>query len=111
MIGGALLSGAFGALVSFMGLLAQASGSADNLAPWASGGGAAASVGAIIYIARLMAIGRLVARDTAVAEATLTQLTKEVTEIAKAALEQQASYHQLLVDRLTAEGRKPGDRR
>lgn len=111
-VGGALLSVAIGMGTAAGSFIAQASGgAADNLAPWATGGGAAAAVGGIVYIARLMATGRLVARDTAVAEASLTKLAADLVELVKASAARETDYRRLLIERFEAgSGRRSSDR-
>ena len=53
------------ALVVVGQLLAQAEGAAETVAPWATTAGVTGAVAALVYIARLMANGKLVAVNTA----------------------------------------------
>lgn len=77
---------AIGIVASNLGvLLAQSTGS--DVAPWLSGGGAAAAVAGLAYIAKKIASGELVAvqigqiiRDSAEREKGLSQLVKEAHE-------------------------------
>lgn len=58
----AIASSLAGTVASGVGfLLAQTPGGADNLAPYVSGGGAAAAVAGLVYIAKKLASGELVA--------------------------------------------------
>lgn len=60
----ALASIGLGVVAALYGLVAQVDGGGSDLAPFVSGGGAMAAVGGLVYVARLMASGRLVAIDT-----------------------------------------------
>lgn len=88
----------YGAVVAAIGeVVAQAapsSGAAD-LAPWASVLGSGAAVGGIVYIAQLMATGKLVARDPARVEAERATEIKQLAEIVAEAIKRE--------DRLFAE--------
>jgi hypothetical protein len=80
-------------------ILAAAGGTTTtDLAPWVSGGGAATAVAGIVYIAKLMATGKLVARDPALEAAELKQLLDRVLTVATASGEREDAYRQLLLD-------------
>lgn len=97
-LGGALIAGLLGVATSVGGMLAQASGGGD-IAPLVSGGGAVTAVGGIVYIARLMATGRLVARDTDVVSRELEQLAVKITNVADRALQREKDYHDTFIAR------------
>lgn len=93
------------------GILAQTAGgdTAVDLAPWISGGGAITAVGALAYIARLMANGGLVSRDVATHVEQLKELLDEsldrerkLEKCVEAGAERERSYHSLLVERYEA---------
>lgn len=109
----AVMPGSFALLTVLVGnavmvggsLLAQtASGGPGDLAPWISGAGSVTAVGGIVYIARLMATGQLVARDPAAETEALkdlvrdtAELTRRVTAIAEAGADRERTLHDLLV--------------
>lgn len=93
----AVLAGA--ALSTLSNLLAAATtGTPADFAPWISGGGAVTAVGGIVYIARLMATGQLVARDPAKEAAELKTLLDQVLEVTRTGADREAAYRQLLLD-------------
>ena len=57
-------------------LIAQASGG-DNIANYISGGGSAAAVGGLVYMARKILSGDLVSRPTVVVEKELARLIQD----------------------------------
>lgn len=102
-----MLAATLALLVSAVGTLALAAQTAaptNELAPYISGGGAAAAVGGLVYIARLMANGRLVARDPAVEAEALKGLLDRVLKVEEVGGERERSYHALLVDQLRKGG-------
>lgn len=86
-----------GETATLAGIIAQSAPSADSVAPWVSAGGSGVAVAGIVYIARLMATGRLVARDPALEARTLERLTETSLEIAKAAHEREKTLMDLLL--------------
>lgn len=56
---------ALGMLGSSATLLAQTAGGGSDFGPWAQAGGTATAVGALAYVAKLLADGRLVAQPIA----------------------------------------------
>lgn len=92
------------ALVAFSALLAQtAGGTPADFAPWISGAGSVTAVGGIVYIARLMATGQLVARDPAAENEQLKDMVRAVTALTEESAERERSYHSLLVRRYEAQ--------
>lgn len=55
-----------------------------DFGPWVQGGSATLAVGALAYIAKLFAQGKLVARDSAEAEKKLAETNAELVDIIKA---------------------------
>ena len=77
-------------------VVAQVSGAGGDLGPWVQGGSAVLAVGALAYIARLLAGGKLVAVDTAARDAELLKIIErgerreaESERRAKAAMERE----------------------
>lgn len=92
------------ATIALGGLLAQtASGGAGDFAPWITGAGSVTAVGGIVYIARLMATGQLVARDPAAEHEQLKDMVRRVVELEEASADRERSFHNLLVRRYEAE--------
>lgn len=54
-----------------------------DFGPWVQGGSATLAVGALAYIAKLFAQGKLVARDSAEAEKKLAETNAELVDIIK----------------------------
>lgn len=96
-------------------LLAQtASPGAADFAPWISGAGSMTAVAGLVYVARLMATGQLVARDPAAEAEQLKDALREVVRIAEAGGDRERAYHNLLVRRYESQSgrnvpRKDGD--
>jgi hypothetical protein len=85
-------------------ILAQTSGGgAADIAPWVSGAGSMTAVAGIVYIARLMATGQLVARDPAAENEALKDYLRRVLNVEEAGRDREVSYHNLLVDRYEAQ--------
>lgn len=62
----AIATGIVGAVVSGgTWLIAQTTGGSSDFGPWAQAGGTATAVGALAYVAKLLADGRLVAQPIA----------------------------------------------
>lgn len=81
------------ALSSFGWLLAQTAGDTGaDFGPWVSAGGSATAVAGIVYIAKLMADGKLVARDPAASEQRLTSLTETSHQLVIDAHQREATY-------------------
>jgi hypothetical protein len=97
-----------GAGVNSLGaLLAQVpSSGGGELAPYVSGAGSITAVAGIVYIARLLATGRLVARDPSIEAEALKKLADSNAELAKEAHEREANYRDLLLQGLAPERRK-----
>jgi hypothetical protein len=83
----ALAVAAVGTVVSFIGSFFAAAAGAPEVIPWAQVGGTATAVGALAYVAKLLADGRLVAqpvadliRDAKVREDALTAIAKVMQE-------------------------------
>lgn len=83
----------------------QPSGDLGALAPWASVAGSGAAVAGIVYIARLMATGKLVARDPALAEAEQLKTTQRLLELLDAANTREDRFYQYLSERAKNHGR------
>ena len=66
----------------FMQILSQVA-TDDKVSPWLTTGSAGLSIAALVYIAKLMASGKLVARDPDTVERSLIDLTKRVTDLAE----------------------------
>ena len=71
----------------------------SNLAPWVSGGGAAAAIGALVYMAKLISDGKLVAVNTADREQKLFELIKDANEREDECIEQREVYRSFLIGR------------
>jgi hypothetical protein len=106
----ACIIGIAGILASTAGhLIAQAAPgpTGTDIATWIQGGGAATAVGVLGYIARLMATGRLVARDPAEQTAVMRDLIEKysdtfekLAELTDQSHKREDSFHRLLVRRL-----------
>lgn len=87
-------------LVSLGGITAMVLGQAGNdstpIGAWVSGGGAAAAVSGIVYIARLMATGKLVARDPDAEARALKELLDQVLKLAQEGGKREDDYLQFL---------------
>jgi hypothetical protein len=86
-------------------ILAQTAPGSD-FGPWVSGGSASIAVGALVYMARALTTGRLVARDTQAETEHLKELVREtaelarkVTSVAEAGADRERTLHNLLVER------------
>jgi hypothetical protein len=79
MLAGFIIT-ALGGMASVVGVVASASGNGD-VGQYLSGGGAAAAVGGLVYVARLMATGQLVARDTHEESETLKDYLERVLTV------------------------------
>lgn len=66
-----------GFFTSVVGSIVAATGDPSAIVPWAQVGGSIGALGALSYIAKLMADGRLVARDPARVEAQLVELVRQ----------------------------------
>lgn len=105
MVGGllAVLTGA--GMMSLSEVLAQASGAPTDLAPYVSGAGSVTAVGGIVYIARLLATGRLVARDPSIEAEALKKLAENNAHLAEEAHEREGHYRDLLLAGLAPDRR------
>lgn len=96
-----VLSGTFTASIG--NVLGQTSPTTDpsTIAPWVSAGGSVTAVGGIVYIARLLATGRLVARDPAEVEKRLQTLVDEVSAVAEEGHQREVDYLEFLKARVS----------
>jgi hypothetical protein len=97
----AISTAVLGVTASTAGLLAQAA--APDVAPWVSAGGATAAVGGLVYVARLLASGELVASPVADRERDLRRLVHQserreerLQELLEEAGRREDSYHRVL---------------
>lgn len=110
----ALVTGVAGSAVSMAsGLLAATGNGASEIVPWAQVGGTATAVGALAYVAKLLADGRLVAQPIAQMmtaserrEATLTDLVEGHKAIALESHGREQKLTQLLLDQLARHRRR-----
>ena len=84
---------------------------AGDLPSYATGAGATAAVGGLVYIARLMATGRLVARDPALVEKTLMEMTHQLTKLVESDQEHEDDYRQFLLGMAAVDAPKRGQPR
>lgn len=102
MPGGGLVTTLAGfGLVNVGTFLAQTAGPANDFAPYVSGAGSITAVGGIVYIARLLATGRLVARDPFIETEALKKLAEVNADLLKDAHTRESAYLDLLHQRLT----------
>lgn len=76
-------------------VLAQTEPGAD-FGPWVSAGGSVTAVAGIVYIAKMLADGKLVARDPSQVEQQLKALVEKVSEVAREGHEREQDYMRLL---------------
>lgn len=79
-------------------LISQTAGSDDptNIGPIVSAGGSVTAVGGIVYIAHLLASGRLVARDPAASEQYLREANARLLQLTHEAQERENEYIDML---------------
>lgn len=70
----------------------------SELGPWVSGGGAAAAVGALVYMAKLLADGKLVAINTAERERYDQDALKQMGELVKKGMSREDVLAELVED-------------
>lgn len=84
-------------------IAAQATGGGGDLAPYVSGGGAAAAVAGIVYLGRLMANGKLVSRDVAAEIELLKAMNSTLSELVAQGRRREDDHRRLLL----ADRRRP----
>jgi hypothetical protein len=91
----------FGVGLSQLGvIIAQVDdGATGSIGAFVSAGGAAAAVGGIVYIAKLMATGQLVARDPARVEQKLTEVVDQSQTLLRESHVREQSYLEWLSSR------------
>lgn len=90
----ALIVSTAGFAVGQLGVLLEQTSTptGQDLGPWVSAAGAAAAVSGMVYIAKMMADGRLVARDPAAVETKLTNLTETSQQLVADAHQRESIY-------------------
>lgn len=104
-----LLAFALTGLGSSLSILGAATdpGAGGEIATYVQGAGAAAAVSGLAYMARLMATGRLVARDPARVEAALLEINEKMIDLLRSSQSRETDYRELLLRRAAeAEGRR-----
>lgn len=86
---GALVLAVGGAVTTISGALLAASG--DSVGPWVSGGGAAAAVGGLVYVAKKFAAGELAAVN-------LTELVEQIVGLLRDSQAREARLHEIIED-------------
>lgn len=110
---GAAIGMVVGALVYVTGLVLGLSdtGVPNDVAPLVSAGGGVTLAGCVVYIAKLLAQGRLVARDPAVEAEALRKLAGYNAQLAADAHQREADYLDLLREGHQHDGEPAAPRR
>lgn len=78
-------------------LLAQTSTpTGQDLGPWVSAAGAAAAVSGMVYIAKMMADGKLVARDPAAVESRLMSIAERANQLTADSHQRESTYIEVI---------------
>lgn len=94
----ALGTAAFGLVATVGGIVAQAADTGASLGPWAQAGGIATAVGALGYVAKLLADGRLVAQPVAELLTAASKREDRLVELLEESGEREASFRLLLMN-------------
>lgn len=93
-----LLLGLLGAsAMALVGVLSQVDPLGTNTAAYISGGAAITTSGALAYVVRMIATGKLVHREPATAEAKLLVLLDKVNETLNETLKREDDYREMLI--------------
>lgn len=99
----------FGVIAATLGpFIAQAT--APDVAPWVSAGGATAAVGGLVYVARLLASGQLIAapvaareKEASEREKVLERLVEQSHDLIAEGNRREDAFHRFLINRSAAD--------
>lgn len=95
-LGFAIFTSTFGMTTFAVTSFAQTT--APDLGPWVSGGSATMAVGGLVYVARLLASGRLVHSDSAAREKALEDMAERSMAVIMRANDESAEMRRFLID-------------